>query len=228
MADLVVPSNITKYDNVYEKGYDKKYPNVDLVRLEGWYFDKKPGSVLDYGAGTGVNGIHMMECGYDVVFMDASTKSVRLIEKKLLHLALADEGTRVLQLEPDANSLPLEDGTLDYVVCMSVLSLLETKGAIEHLIGEFHRVLRPGGKMIIDINGPESDFATKGKFIGDDVFEYNLYGDQTRPIRCYCPKTKGTFAELFGSFITDEIGHVSFQYYGQDSYEFVALVRKPG
>jgi hypothetical protein len=53
MSGLVVASNISKYDSVYQGGYDKKYPNLDLVRLEGWFLKKQPGKVLDYGAGTG-------------------------------------------------------------------------------------------------------------------------------------------------------------------------------
>ena len=36
------------------------------------------------------------------------------------------------------------------------------------LINEFYRILKPEGKLIIDINGPDAGFRTKGKFISDD------------------------------------------------------------
>ena len=43
---LVVKQNRDKYDDIYRKGYDKKYPNLDLVRMERWFFKGKPGRVL--------------------------------------------------------------------------------------------------------------------------------------------------------------------------------------
>ena len=127
MSNLVVSSNIHKYNRVYEGGYDKQYPNLDLVRLQAWYFNNQPGRTLDYGAGTGVNGIYLLEKGYDVVFIDASLQSITLIENKINALSLNGTQAEAVLLEPEMQRLPLEDGSLDYVVCMSVLSLLETK-----------------------------------------------------------------------------------------------------
>jgi len=220
MTKLTVSTNVDKYENIYKGGYDKKYPNLDLVRLEGWYLEKKPGKVLDYGAGTGVNALHMKECGYDVVAADASKEAIRLIEIKL-----GNSGSAIW-VSSDAMSLPFDDSSFDYVICMSVLSLLESKERIKALIDEFYRILKPGGKMIIDINGPESDFASKGRFIDEDTFEYLLRPEHDVPIRCYCPKTKEKFGELFCDFTVDDLGHVSFEYAGQGSYEFIACVRK--
>ncbi len=220
MTRLVVPANIDKYERIYRQGYDKKYPNLDLVRLEGWYFNKKPGRLLDYGAGTGVNALHMAECGYNVVAVDAAKESVALMKSKLKNMAAAQ------WVSPDATALPFEDDGFDYIVCMSVLSLLETKERISTLVDEFFRVLKPGGKMIADINGPDSGFASKGTFVDEDTFEYTLRPDHDQPLRCYCPKTKEAFAKLFSDFIIDDLGHVSFRYSGQDSYEFIACVSK--
>ena len=57
MEVLAVLSNVDKYEKVYSGGYDKRYPSLDLVRLEGWYFKKQPGKALDFACGTGVNGL---------------------------------------------------------------------------------------------------------------------------------------------------------------------------
>ena len=141
MTQLVVPANIDKYERIYRQGYDKKYPNLDLVRLEGWYFGKKPGRLLDYGAGTGVNALHMAECGYGVIAVDAAKESVALMKSKLKNMAAAQ------WVSPDATELPFENDGFDYIVCMSVLSLLETKERISTLVGEFFRVLKPGGGL---------------------------------------------------------------------------------
>lgn len=227
MAQLVVPGNVSKYDEIYANGYDKQYPNLDLVRLEGWYFKKKPGKVLDFACGTGVNMIHLAECGYTAVGVDAARESVRLVQRKLdARPGLAGRAS-ALQLDPNDERLPFADGEFDYVVCMSVLSLLVDKARVEQLVAEFLRILKPGGKMIVDINGPESDFAARGRFVSDDVFEYTLRPDQAEPLRCYCPKTAEAFATLFDRFRVDDLGHVSFSYCGNDSHEFVACVSKP-
>lgn len=227
MTALVVPANVDKYEDVYRSGYDKRYPTLDLVRLEGWYFKKQPGKVLDFACGTGVNMIHLLECGYRAVGVDAAEGSVKLVRRKLEGRAELAARADVMHLDPDNRRLPFADNEFDYVVCMSVLSLLESKERIIALVNEFHRVLKPGGKMIIDINGPDSDFASKGHFIADDVFEYALHEDQEKPLRCYCPKTSESFSELFKAFVVDDLGHTSFKYCGQDSHEFIACVHKP-
>lgn len=227
MPTLSVPANVEKYENIYAKGYNKKYPNLDLVRLEAWYFKKQPGHVLDYGCGTGTNLIHLLGCGYTGVGADAAQGAVEVSRQNLAqHPELAGRGT-FLRVSPEAETLPFSDATFDYVVCMSVLSLLATRDRIERLVAEFHRVLKPGGKMIIDINGPEADFAKRGTFVDDDTFEYILRPGDSSPLRCYCPKNKEVFGALFDAFVIDDLGHVSFQYVGNDSLEFIACVSKP-
>lgn len=228
MNSLIVPENVEKYERVYRGGYNKKYPNLDLVRLDAWYFERKPGRVLDYGCGTGINMIHLLEAGHEVVGVDAASEAVNLVTERLrARPDLAARG-RVMRVNPSDRGLSLESDSFDYVVCMSVLSLLESKDRIARLIAEFRRILVPGGKLIADINGPGSDFADKGRFVTEDTFEYTLHGDNDRVIRCYCPKTADAFATLFAAFVVDDVGHSSFKYQGQNSYEFIACVHKPG
>ena len=38
MADA---STIFSFDDIYDKGYDKSYPSIELVRIEGLFFNKK-------------------------------------------------------------------------------------------------------------------------------------------------------------------------------------------
>lgn len=227
MSSLVVPANVEKYEKIYRSGYNKKYPNLDLVRLEAWYFGRKPGRVLDFGCGTGTNMLHLLENGYEVVGVDAAVEAVQLVRERLSQRPeLADRGS-VQCLEPNDSQLGFLTETFDYVVCMSVLSLLETKERIANLIAEFRRILRSGGRMIIDVNGPGSDFAEKGRFVGRDIFEYTLRPDDNTPLRCYCPQTANDFAELLSGFIVDDVGYSSFRYQGHESFEFIACARKP-
>ena len=227
MIGLVVPRNVDKYNLDYLNGYDKKYPNLDLVRLERWYFQSQPGTVLDYGCGTGSDILHLLECGYRVVGMDAATESIKLVTSKLEAQPMLRNRATLHLIDSTHTQLPLDDESCDYVICLSVLSLLETQGRISQLITDFRRVLKPGGKMILDINGPASDFAQKGRFVSDDTFEYFLRPGQDEPLRCYCPRTKEVFAGLLDGFLIDDLGHVAFEYLGHHNFEFIACIRKP-
>ena len=42
---------------------------------------------------------------------------------------------------------------------MSVISLLGNENSVKRLLSEFVRVLKPNGKLIIDINDHESEFS---------------------------------------------------------------------
>jgi ubiquinone/menaquinone biosynthesis C-methylase UbiE len=224
---LVVSRNVEKYEDIYKQGHDKSYPTLDLVRLEGWYFKNQPGVALDYAFGTGVNMIHLLKRGYTVTGIEAAPQAINIARRKLDAMPeIAGRATLKL-IETDADRLPLADASFDYVVCMSVLSLLESKDRIHKLLAEFQRILKPGGKMVIDVNGPEGDFALKGRFIGDDIYEYTLREHHKEGVLCYCPKSKEAFGKLFGpGWIIDDLGMVAFEYMGCNELEFIACVRK--
>ena len=40
---------IQSFEDLYEKGYDKSYPHIELVRLEKLFLDKDKKNTLDYG-----------------------------------------------------------------------------------------------------------------------------------------------------------------------------------
>ena len=75
-------STILAYDKTYKDGYDKKYPSIELVRIEKIFFRKK-GLVLDYGCGPGSNGIHLLLSGYNVVFCDISKLALKKLKVNL-------------------------------------------------------------------------------------------------------------------------------------------------
>lgn len=224
---LVVSRNVEKYEDIYKRGHDKSYPTLDLVRLESWYFKGQPGKAIDYAFGTGINTIHLLKRGYSVTGIEAAPEAIKIAERKLAEMPELKDRADLILIGLDDERLPLEDASYDYVVCMSVLSLLESKERIQKLIAEFHRVLKPGGKMIIDVNGPQGDFAAKGRFVGDDTYEYTLREHHKEGLLCYCPQTKEAFGKLFGDgWVVDDLGMVAFSYMGCDELEFIACVHK--
>jgi SAM-dependent methyltransferase len=225
MTTLVHPVVIDGWEKAYQKGMDKRYPTLELVRLEKWYFGGHPGRVLEYGFGTGPNLIHLLECGYTVDGVEASRGAMELVGRKLEGRPDMAGRARLHYLAADSTRLPYDDATFDYVVCLSVLSLLGSRKGVEALLSEFHRVMKPGARMIVDINAQTSEFATKGRPVGHDVFEFQLNPGESA-VPTYCPSSPDIFRELLARFIVDDLGFAAHKYLHSEIYEYVACARK--
>ncbi len=57
----------------------------------------------------------------------------------------------------DARAMPFRDESFDAVVCCYLLELLPCED-IESTVSEFHRVLRPGGRLTLILIGQNADF----------------------------------------------------------------------
>ena len=123
------------------------------------------------------------------------------------------------------NILKFEKDFFDSIACISVISLLQSKKNVQILINEFYRILKPGGKLLIDMNGPKGDFKKGGKFINEDEYEYNL--QNKRKIKIYAPKNIQSFKKIFEKFKIIELGEVYFKYFEFRNHEFIACLEKP-
>lgn len=227
---LVDHDNIADYDKLYASGYDHMYPDLDLVRLERWYFSHAPGKVLDYGFGTGENLLHFLRCGYAIEAIEGSKEALHLVQRKLERHPEWSDRVHVQMIEPEAVRLPYEDSIFDYVICMGVLSLLASRKRVELLLGEFIRVMRQDAKMIATIQGPGNLFFTQGRCVGDDVYEFTgRQGDPTNVTSGlhYIPKSESQVRDLFQPFIIDEVGSSSFNYGGVEDFRFIVCARRP-
>lgn len=220
---LVDPDVQKKWDHLLESGNDKLYPSLDLVRLEKWHFGGVgSGRLLEYACGLGVNLIHLLKCGYTVDAIDASPNAVARVERKLAALPELRDRASLKVIDVNADKLPYADQTFDFVNCMNVLSLLGSAERVEALLAEFVRVMKPGAKIILDINGPLADFAAKAKPLGGDAY---LYGDP--PVPTYCPASADAFVSIVKPWfeITD-VGFTHYKYCGGEIQEFIICAHK--
>lgn len=227
---LIDQNNIEDYDKTYSSGYDHMYPDLDLVRIERWYFKRNPGRALDYGFGTGENAIHLLRCGYTVDGIEGSSEALRLVQRKLKDKTEWNGRIQIQCLQRDAVSLPYQENSFDYVVCMGVLSLLASQKRIKLLLAEFIRVMTRSAKIIATIQGPGNLFLTKGRCVGDDVYEFT--GRQGDPSNIssgshYIPKSEFQVRELFQGFAIDEVGSSAYKYGGVEDFRFIVCARKP-
>lgn len=199
---LVQSDILKKWEGVYASGSDKRYPSLELVRLERWFFGH-PGSgkVLEYACGTGVNTIHLLECGYEVYGVDAAQGAVDLVNRKVADRPEFSKRAHLSRIASDAQALPFADESFDFVVGMSILSLLGSEATVRHLLAEFHRVLKPGGKTILDINDHDSEFSANQEQVEPNVFLFRGMKGKDAPVRCFCLPDEKSFVDLVSPYL---------------------------
>lgn len=101
-------------------------------------------NVLDIASGKGTTAFFLsQQYGCRMVGIDLSPKLVSLAQNKAKATGLSRDVEFILG---DAESLPFKDSTFNTVISECSFSLLTNK---EKAASEFHRVLRPGGKLVI-------------------------------------------------------------------------------
>lgn len=99
--------------------------------------------ILEIGAGSGATSIKLAESGGNVTCLDYSKISASLIRK---NAQVVD--TQVSIIVADAHAIPIEDESYD--ICFHQ-GFLEHFREVTPLLKEQHRILKPGGYILIDV-----------------------------------------------------------------------------
>ena len=224
---LVEPSVVERWNRAFAGGSDKRYPSLEVVRLERWYYGGRPGRLLEYGHGSGVNLIHLLECGHTVDAIDVSLEARKVVERKMAARPEIAGRLTLSTLAIDADRLPYEDGRFDYANCISVLSLLGNRDRAMRLVDELRRVLKPGGRCIVDVNSQNSDFARGSERLPGDVFLYRGPHGAEAPVPTWCPEQAADLVALFRGFQVDDVGYAAHKYGGSEINEHIVCAHKP-
>ncbi len=233
MSKRLFSSETAKYyDAAYTSGFDHKYPNENVVRLETLYFNRNGGCVLEYGFGYGTSAIHFAECGYLVEGIDIAQSALELTNRKLIDKEhLRQKITLRILREEESEQLPYPDASFDYIVANQTIHHLGSISLIAHLLDEFHRILKPEGKMIATVLGPSKAICRTDRKISENVYEYldaNGPGEAcSLPMKYFVFRNEEEVRGAFSKFVIDEIGWFGSRYCVIDGYHFVVLCRKP-
>ncbi len=118
--------------------------------------------VLDAGCGPGVYSAWLLDRGADVVAIDVSESMIDIAKQRTRGRA------RFHRADIGAPLDFLESSTFDLVVAPLVLEYVRDWRAT---LREFHRLLRPGGHVVVSVTHPFSDFLY---FRTDRYFETEL------------------------------------------------------
>jgi len=144
----------TRYHDVAAATYDAKW-GIDfgevgqnqvlgkLRKVIGSGLDRGFDRALEIGAGTGYFSLNLMQAGVlrEVTCTDISPGMVSTLGENARRLGLR----QVRTTRADAESLPFPDGSFDIVLGHAVLHHLPD---LQRAFAEFHRVLRPGGRIV--------------------------------------------------------------------------------
>ncbi len=238
MTVIIDKTNLHFYNALWnDKNHQHAYPNVNTVRCEAWYFrgdGSKRGTLLDYGHGCGAETLHFAKLGYQVHALEVSPSAQeRLLEK------LASEENQVSDLveskllSENETSLPYADDFFDYISSTQVVYHLPDETALRLIMKEWHRVLRPGGKILFSTIGPGNSLIEEGRLIKKekhlDIYEHvhpHDIGGQKRTIRSLYIPTEKDVRLLCTPFAVDEVGWYTNYYCGIDGFHWQVLARK--
>ncbi len=100
--------------------------------------------ILDLGCGAGVIAEDLARAGMKVTAMDLSADMVARARGRLRNAAADD----ALVLRGDCERLPFRDGEFDAVVCLGVISFLQSN---QPVLSEIRRVLRDDGTLVLAV-----------------------------------------------------------------------------
>lgn len=136
-------ARLRRYWDRHSRTYDREMRFMDRVLFgdtRAWVCRQASGDVLEVAVGTGMNLEHYPE-NVKLTGIDWSTAMLAKARERAADLGRAPD-LRV----GDAHALEFADGSFDTVVCTFSLCAIPDE---RRAIAEMHRVLRPGGRLLL-------------------------------------------------------------------------------
>lgn len=109
----------------------------------------QPGElILDAGCGTGRNFSKLARAGSSIIGIDFSHGMLTVARRNLADIPAAFP----LLLADLERTLPFQTGSFDVVLCALIGEHLS---ALQNVLREFHRVLKPGGRLVFSVYHPD-------------------------------------------------------------------------
>ncbi|AZN42406.1 class I SAM-dependent methyltransferase [Paenibacillus albus] len=99
-------------------------------------------SAIDFGCGTGLVGLNLLDEFEHIVFLDSSPNMLEQIKHKLIGADIRNASTVCFDFETGSSS----EIRADYIFMVQVLLHIKD---VEHILSRLYEVLNPGGHLLI-------------------------------------------------------------------------------
>ncbi len=144
--------------------------NVDIYLLDQILKDrfKVEMKILDAGCGEGRNAIYFINAGYQIFGIDQDELTVQYI--RFLSKSLNPNYDFLRFQQGKLQDIPFHSGAFDAVICSAVLHFASSEADFWQMLGEIHRVLKPGGIFWFRMTTGSGGILESSTSIGDGRF----------------------------------------------------------
>jgi len=147
---------------------------------------------LDLGCGVGRHALALADAGFEVDAFDASRTGLAEVAAKA-----EEHGLSIATHQGNMTKLPFDDGQFDFIVSWNVIYHGDDP-ALRQAIAEIHRVLRPGGTMLVTMLSKRHETFGVGEEISKNTWvDADAESDKAHP-HYYCDARETV--ELFDAF----------------------------
>jgi ubiquinone/menaquinone biosynthesis C-methylase UbiE len=129
---------VSRFNAWFFSAFDRYINHISRPHKQAAFAGIESETVVELGAGVGANLPHL-PAGSRLIAVEPSLAMHPGLQRRA-----SDAGIDVTVLAHGAESLPLEDASVDEVICSLTLC---TVADPERVVAEVHRVLRPGGRF---------------------------------------------------------------------------------
>lgn len=223
MVDGIMQKNRDVWDSFAKtrKRLHLMMPDESLVRIfKGPYVQvpQPPGRLLDHGFGSGNSLLFFHEMGYDCYGCEVVESLNQIASEKFQNI-----GAEIPLSIIEGTRLNYEDDYFDIVVSWNSIHYNGRKQEVQEVLDEIHRILKPGGVLIISTLHPDNSVLQRGEDDGTGtyVLKEESRFDNRKGLTFYCARDEHEFHSLFRKYSDVKYGHFAFDFFCPE-YKHVA------
>ena len=191
---------------------------LNLQRIREWLSHQS--RILDFGCGYGRCLGELFNSGYrNLIGFDFSPAMIEAARTRFPEITFQATQPSIL---------PLPDACVDGALLFSVLTCVPTDDGQRAVMGELHRVLRPGGLLYISDRWLQSDERNLARYARDEP-KYRIYGVFDLPegvtVRHHDPQWIETLTKDFAMAALDEIEVLTMNGNPANAFQWFGLKR---
>ena len=200
------------------------FPDENLIRIFSDKYDlvpRPPAKVLDHGFGHGNNLIYFASLGYECAGCEISENLIAEVNLLFEKVGEKTELRQIVDL-----SIPFEDNSFDIVVSWNVLHYNGTRKAVQKVIDEFHRVIKPGGVLLLSTLHHDNAIFDRMVEIenGTYLIKQESQYDNRKGLKFFAAENENELAGMFQNYSTVKCGKVYFDLFNYNDRHATTLI----